>query len=244
MADILGVAQALDSNVAEKIYDDALSKAAKQFGEFGEDFIKVVRLVFFPIQIFAAMQNRFDKTLKRICDEVPLERRITPPPLQIVGPIIESTRYLNDNTVLYEMFEELLARSIDSERIAEAHPSFIQIISQLSHDEAVILKGFKNNDFEVIEKLPNSDHNGLDLIDRKITKFELSIVPKESLLLSLLYKNNKKMYFSHLISLSLIEWVHLFNVKDGNFKHSKLVLTTFGNFFVNACIPEGGFKNK
>ncbi len=52
-------------------------------------------------------------------------------------------KYMEDNTILYEIFKELLARSIDSERIAEAHPSFIHIIAQLSHDEAIILLELK-----------------------------------------------------------------------------------------------------
>ncbi len=104
MADIIGIAEALNSKIAEKTYDDAISKAAKQFAEFGEDFFKAARFVLFPIQLFAAMQDRLEKTLERVCNEVPSERRITPPPLQIIGPIFENIKYMDDNSILYELF--------------------------------------------------------------------------------------------------------------------------------------------
>ena len=244
MADIIGLGEALNSKVAEKIYDDAISKAAKQFGEFGEDFFKAARLVLFPIQIAAAMQDRLGKTLERICSEVPPERRITPPPLQIIGPIFENIKYMDDNSILYELFEELLARSIDSERIAEAHPSFIHIIAQLSHDEAIMLFELKKNDFDIVYTM--------DLNHEK-QRFENRIIEKSTIPVGkLLFPIKAEMYYSHIESLSLVEWpvTDTEYLRDDTGKqtgirhHSKIHLTDFGKFFVNACIPEDGFRNK
>jgi len=244
MADIMGIAEALNSKVAENVYDDALSKAAKQFGEFGGDFIKAARFVLFPIQIFAAMQNRLEKTLEHVCNDVPSERRITPPPLQIIGPIFENIKYMDDNSILYELFEELLARSVDFERIAEAHPSFIHIIAQLSHDEAIMLHELKKNDFDVVYTM--------DLNNEK-QRFENRIIEESTIPVGkLLFSNKAEMYYSHLESLSLVKWPvtdteYLRDDKDkqtGIRHHSKIHLTDFGKFFVNACIPEGGFRNK
>jgi hypothetical protein len=138
MADIVGIGEALNSKILEKAYDDAGSKPAKQIGNFAEDVAKSARLALFPFQIAAAIQDKLDRTIKRVTDKVPIERQIKPQ-LQIVGPIYEHIKFIDDNSILYEIFEELLARSIDSERIKEAHPSFIHIISQLSRDEAIIL---------------------------------------------------------------------------------------------------------
>ncbi|MCX6668860.1 MAG: DUF4393 domain-containing protein [Methanothrix sp.] len=243
MADIMGIGDALNSKVVEKAYDDAISKAAKQFGEFGEDFLKTARLVLFPFQMFAAMQDRLERTLKRVCDVVPPERRITPPPLQIIGPIFENIKYMDDNNILYELFEELLAHSIDSDRIEEAHPSFIHIISQLSHDEAIILFELKKNDFEVVDTL-DLDHEKNRFVNRKIEK---TTIPVDKLF----SPNKAEMYYSHLESLSLVEWpvIKQEPIKDGDRqigirRHSKMNLTEFGKFFVNACVPEGGFRNK
>jgi hypothetical protein len=130
MADIIGIGEALNSKVAEKAYDDVLSKPAKQVGKFAEDVVKTVRLALFPFQMGGAIQDKLDRTSRRVYNKVPPERRIDPQ-LQIVGPIYENIKYLEDNTTLYEMFEELLARSIDRERVAEAHPAFIHLISRM-----------------------------------------------------------------------------------------------------------------
>lgn len=243
MTDIVGIGEALNSKVAEKAYDDAVSKAAKQFGEFGEDIIKAARLVFFPIQIFAAYQDRIEKTLENICSKVPPGRRITPPPLQIIGPIFENIKYIDSNSILYELFEELLTRAIDYERIAEAHPSFIHIIAQLSHDEAIMLFELKNNEFEVIDTM-DLDHEKKRFFNRKIEK---TTIPVDKLL----FPNKAEMYYSHLDSLSLVKWPvtkedYLKDdkgVQTGIRRYSKMHLTEFGRFFVNACIPEGGFRN-
>ena len=241
--DIIGIGEALNSKVAEKAYDDVGSKPAKQLGELAEDVVKTARLVLFPFQIGAAIQDKLDRTSRRVLDKVPPEKRIHPQ-LQIVGPIYENIKYLEDNTILYEMFEELLARSIDRERIAEAHPSFIHIISQLSHDEAIILLELKKNDFEVVDTL-DLDRDNNRWINRKIEKTTIPID-------KLLFPEKAEMYYSHLDSLSLVKWPVTKedpirdddNRQTGLRRYSKMHLTEFGKFFVNACVPEGGFRNR
>jgi hypothetical protein len=247
MADIIGIGEALNSKVAEKAYDDAGSKPAKQVGELAEDVVKSARLVLFPFQIAAAIQDKFERTLERVASKVPPEKRINPK-LQIVGPIFENMKYMDDNGVLYELFEELLARSIDSERIEEAHPSFILIISQLSRDEAIILVELKKNEIEIIDTLDYD--RGKEIFSNR--KIETTTGPKDKLL----FPNMIDMYYSHLMSLSLVSWpiVEQKPIWDGKFqigtlqigtrRKSKVVLTDFGKFFVNACVPENGFRNK
>jgi hypothetical protein len=242
MADITGIGEALNSKVAEKVYDDVGSKPAKQIGELAEDAVKSARLVLFPLQVAAAIQEKFEKTLERVVSRVPSERQIKPQ-LQIVGPIFENIKYLEDSTILYEMFEELLARSIDSGRIEEAHPSFIHIISQLSRDEALILFELKKSDFEVIDTM-DLDQEKNRFINRKIEKTTIPIDKLSS-------PNKVEMYYSHLASLSLVEWPvfkqdPILNGERqiGIRRYSKMNLTEFGKFFVNACVPENGFRNK
>ena len=130
MADIAAIGEALNSKTIEKAYDDIGSKPAKQMGKLFEDAAKTVRLVLFPFQIAAVIQDKLEKTSERVVNKVPLERRIDPK-LQIVGPIYENIKYMDEECTLYELFEELLARSIDSERIKEAHPSFISFRNYL-----------------------------------------------------------------------------------------------------------------
>ena len=150
---------------------------------------------------------------------------------------------MDDNSILYELFEELLARSIDSERIEEAHPSFIHIISQLSRDEAIILVELKKNDFDIVDTL-DLDHENNRFVNLKIEK---NTIPKDKLY----YSDQVNMYYSHLESLSLVSWpvfkqdpISNGSRQIGVRRYSKMNLTEFGKFFVNACVPEGGFRNK
>ena len=75
---------------------------------------------------------------ERVAQLVPEDRRIEAP-AQVVGPVLEGLRYVDEHNVIAELFVNLLARSIDSDRVSEAHPAFASIISQLSSDEALII---------------------------------------------------------------------------------------------------------
>jgi hypothetical protein len=93
MADMIGIGEVINSKVAEKAYDDVGSRPAKQVGELAEDVVKSARLALFPFQIAAAIQDKFEKALKRAESKVPSERQINPQ-LQIVGPIFENMKYM------------------------------------------------------------------------------------------------------------------------------------------------------
>ena len=99
--------------------------------------MKTARLFLAPIQLAAAFQDRFEQLVDRIRNKVP-EQRYQEAPAEVVGPAIQQMQYLDDETLSWEMFEELLTSSIDVEAIAKVHPSFVHVISQLSRDEALI----------------------------------------------------------------------------------------------------------
>ncbi len=64
------------------------------------------------------------------------------PAPQIAGRIFRDSEFETPGTPIWEMWSQLLSRACDSGRVQEAHPSFSWIISQLSPDEARILKAF------------------------------------------------------------------------------------------------------
>ncbi|MDD4652869.1 MAG: Abi-alpha family protein [Methanothrix sp.] len=250
MADIMGIGEALNSKVAEKAYDDILSKPAKQAGELLEDSVQALRLALFPVQVAASLQEKFERMWLRAINAVPTERRISLQPqtipslLQMVGPIYERVKYMDENSVLYELFEELLARSIDNKRNPEAQPSFIHIISQLSRDEAIILLELRNNDFDLNISF-GIEHETSRIIDKKI---EFCNFPSEKLY----FPEIIEMYFDHMDKLGLIGQPKIEEklIRDGSLHHIgikrcfKIHLSDFGDFFVNACVPENGFRNK
>lgn len=131
----------------KQIYDDGLSPALKQTGQFLTDLTKVVQLALAPIQFAAAYQDRVRAFIDRAVRPVPEEKRIAPPP-QILGPVLEGIRYEPSDTPIDTMFQNLLSSSMDSERVMAAHPAFPMIIKQLSSDEAQILVIMKDHSYD------------------------------------------------------------------------------------------------
>ena len=232
----------LPERVVEKAYENILSEPAKEIGKLGRDIVKTARLFLAPFQIAAAFQDRFERALERMVKRVPEDRRILPPS-EVVGPALEHMKFLEEDSPLWQMFEELLSRSIDKDEIQTIHPSFSHIITQLSRDEAIILYRLKDSTFEVVDKMDlNQSENRFE--NRQI---EQSNLPTQDLYLP----EKLDLYYSHLESLSLVLWpVYKQDpIRDpsgkqtGIRRYSRMHLTEFGRLFIDACIPKQGFSN-
>lgn len=234
------IAKIVESEVAKRAYDQGLSGTISEIGKMGTNVVKTLRLFTLPLQLASTLQDRISASLNRVRDKVPVERQQQSPP-QIAGPVFEHMRYLDEEDVLTQMFEELLARSIDRDRIKEAHPSFVHLISQLSRDEALILLELRSNNFEVVDVL-DLDRKQDRFVNRRVEK---STIPADKLF----YPENVELYYSHLESLSLVQWpvfrqdpIPSSGTQTGIRRFSKMHLTEFGKLFVSACIPDSGFR--
>jgi Abortive infection alpha len=215
---------------------DATLPAAKQTGEILADLTKVLHLALAPVQLLAAFQDRFRQFVNRAVRRVPEERRITPAS-QIVGPILEGIRYEPDGTLIDELFSELLSRSIDRERVHEAHPSYPIIIRQLSADEARILSRLRDRNFDYVHTR-NYDRKKNLFMNGSI---EIDDLPR----VGLAYPENVQFYMAHLNQLGLAGIFQqgnqepLFGNESGQQIgiriRSQYRLTDFGQHFVRAC---------
>lgn len=128
-------------------YEDGLAPAVKESGELLADVVKVLRLVLAPIHALGAVQDRYKRFIQEAVARVPEVQQVSPPP-QILGPVLEGIRYEPEGTPIDEMFSELLSRSVDRERVNEAHPSYAYLIQQLSSDEVKILRLLADTEYE------------------------------------------------------------------------------------------------
>nr|WP_223217091.1 DUF4393 domain-containing protein [Rhizobium cauense] len=192
-----------------------------------------------PIQVTAALQDRFRDFLDRTIRRVPEDRRVSPPP-QIAGPVFEGLKYEEAGTPLDEMFSQLLSKGMDSQYIHLAHPSYPQIIRQLSRDEAVLL--LEISSFEK-SGAPAKRRTSMDLNTPpppawKNVKIELDELNLEQLH----YPDNFDLYFQHLYSMGIAAAfkVHEEPTKnlDGTQKGTRVLeefrLTDFGRHFMSA----------
>lgn len=236
------ISNLLGAKTVEKAYEDAASQPMKEVGKTATDFVKTLRLFTAPFQLAATFQDRLEKYLDKVRNNVPEEKQIDCHPM-IAGPVIERLKYLDEQSNLTILFLTLLERAINIDRVNEAHPAFIHIIDQLSPDEAYILYVLKDSEIEIIDTLD------LDKANNKF--YNLKVIeggfPEEKLTIP----NNFEIYYSHLESLNLIQWPvtkqePIWNeghtIQLGLKRYSKIEVTGWGKLFIKACIPENGFK--
>lgn len=110
-------------------------------------------LVFNPISQMADKKrveneiniNEYRSTLGKMLLDIP-EENLTDPPLSIVGPALEASKFYIEEEELREMFAKVIASSMDSRKSDSVHHSFVEIIKQLSPRDAKNISEFKNKD--------------------------------------------------------------------------------------------------
>lgn len=79
------------------------------------------------------------KLLAEKLKDTPIENIITPPSYVAV-PALQAISYCMDDDELRNMFAELIAHAMDSETVDNVHPTYVEIIKQMSPYDAVVFK--------------------------------------------------------------------------------------------------------
>jgi len=128
---------------AVPIYQDAIQPAAKEIGAALQTVAKTIHIALAPVSALVWGYDHIkDFVSTRVAEKlknVPQENIVTPNP-NVAGPALESLRYTGHEETLREMYANLLAASMDTRTADGAHPAFVEIIRQLTPDEARILR--------------------------------------------------------------------------------------------------------
>jgi hypothetical protein len=128
---------------AVPVYQDVVQPAAKEIGTALQTVAKTVHIALAPVSAlvwgFEKIRDYLHDTLTEKLKNVPPERILTPSPT-IAGPTVEALRFAAHEPSLREMYANLLATSMDAKTVEEAHPAFVEIIRQLTPDEARLLE--------------------------------------------------------------------------------------------------------
>lgn len=102
-------------------------------------------VVLYPVKkanlTFRYKLEAFEDDLKEKIKHIPPEK-LQVPPTVIAGPTLEALRYTYDEVKLREMYENLLASAMDTRKVSETHPAFVDAIKQMSSLDASILGMF------------------------------------------------------------------------------------------------------
>ncbi len=133
---------------AVPIYQDVLQPAAKEIGAALHVVAKTIHIALAPVSVLVWGYDQIkDFVSTKVAEKlrkVPPEN-ITTPKLNVAGPLLESLRYTGHEETLSDMYANLLAASMDSRTASGAHPSFVEIIRQLTSDEARLVKLFSHD---------------------------------------------------------------------------------------------------
>jgi hypothetical protein len=225
-----------DKALKRDVYRDLLKPAVVQVGEMLQSTVKVARFAFAGIDYLAAKQDRWQTVLEKVAAGTDPQKLVNAHP-QITGPVIEGMAYVDENSMIGEMFVNLLRKAIQSDTQNQAHPAFPRIIQQLSDDEAIILFFLKKGPYRVEQTWQLRNRNIEDLI-----------TTREDLPTSHLhYPQHIWMYMDHLNSLTIAGTWKIQNdelIFDKNSRQtggktiSQRRLTDFGQLFAAACIPD------
>lgn len=130
------------------VYQDVVQPAAQEVGKALQTVAKTVHIALAPVsalvwgydQIKEFVSTKVAERLKN----VPPENIITPKP-NVAGPALEALRYTGHESSLNDLYANLLASAMDKSSAEGAHPAFVEIIKQLTADEAKIVALFVRN---------------------------------------------------------------------------------------------------
>lgn len=86
----------------------------------------------------------FRKELDDSINQIPPEKLIDPS-IQVTAQALENSKYCIDKDELRKMFTSLISNSMNSDFSKDVHPSFAEILKQMSPLDAVIIKDFKSS---------------------------------------------------------------------------------------------------
>ena len=187
----------------EKYADNVLLETTKVVGE---GFADMFWLIFSPLKFsrirvehnIKKFVKKLDYEIKKIPDE-----KIVEPPLNVVGPALEASRFYIDDDFVSSMFAKLIASSMNESTQSTAHPAFVEIIKQLSPFDAQTLKYLyeNSNSFGVVQLDIISKNNNTKLTSSSTIARNVFPFPDLSL-------NNSFAYYAavdNLIRLRIIE---------------------------------------
>jgi hypothetical protein len=162
------------------IYQDAIQPSAQQVGKSLETITKTVNIALAPIKALVWGYEQIEEFISTKVSEklskIPNENIITPLP-QVAGPAIEALRYTGHDENLRELFANLIAAAMNKDTIHTAHPGYVDIIKNLSSDEAILLKAFVHFRIHpIIDIISVSDNeSGYQLIFSKFTHLDKQV---------------------------------------------------------------------
>ena len=241
----------------KEIYGDLAKPGVVQVGKALSSVFGLGNTILWPVQLLnervrIALEANLERYRQKLADIPP--EKIVPVPPEVGVPIAEKLAYIQD-VELKELYLNLLAKGSILESQSQAHPSFVNVINNLSPDEGVLLKQFKAAPQPfVFARLSNPATNYW----MEIVEMSFPILPA----IHLAFPQNLVAYVSNLEGLGLVKVIRNEQVVPESVylpmeeairtlykditpipeypeltcSRGRINVTSFGRLFLNACV--------
>lgn len=133
---------------AVPVYQDVAQPALQEVGKGLATIAKTVHVALAPVSALVWGFDRIrDYVHERVTEKlknIPPDKIVSPSP-SIAGPALEALRYSGHDADLRELYANLLATSMNARKAQKAHPAFVEILKQLTSDEAKLVRWVHQN---------------------------------------------------------------------------------------------------
>ncbi len=184
-------------------------------------------------------------------------KKIITPEIYVAVPAIQAISYSMNSIELRNLYANLLAKAMNSDTKDLVHPSFIEIIKQMSPNDAVIFRELmKRRANPIVNLVLETQENGLLIIQTNISDFDMKNVENTCISIDNLikhglistpagrYYSDSKLYEKILLSDYFLEqkrqYATIPKEYKFNYKKGMIIKTNLGISFYNVCVNELG----
>jgi hypothetical protein len=131
-----------DKGLLKEIYGDLAKPGVTQVGIALSAILGLGGTILWPLQLLNERSKMLlELNLQRYREKIANinSEHISPVPTEIGVPLAEKLGYVTDKD-LRELYTTLLAKASSKETAGQVHPSFVNILSNISPDEALLIK--------------------------------------------------------------------------------------------------------
>lgn len=130
--------------ILKEVYGDLAKPGVQQVGKALGTVFGLINTALLPIEwanrsASIIFEKNFEGYRKKV-EAIPIEKIVNVAP-EFGVPIVQKLTYVSEESIS-DLYTTLLAKASNINTIGEAHPSFVNLVQNLSPDEALLLKSF------------------------------------------------------------------------------------------------------
>lgn len=151
--------------IAPTLYEDALQPTVQEVEKFAARIPRAINAAFSELDKWILNKEyAIDETKKLLAQKLENvdSQKIVEPEPYVAVPAIQAISYSMNSEELRSLYANLIANAMNSDTKDLVHPSFVEIIKQMSPNDALILKEISYSKFFPLVNLSVSEYDSSD----------------------------------------------------------------------------------